>query len=69
MMFRPSGAALFVWLPIPWLMPWARDLPPLRGRLTCVPKRLGKKVLLAHLQGIPGFVLLDLKSEKLVNRL
>jgi hypothetical protein len=33
------------------------------------PKRFGKGVLLAHLQGIPGLVLLDLKSKKLVNRL
>jgi hypothetical protein len=31
MLFRPSGAALFVLRLIPWLTPWATDLSPLRG--------------------------------------
>jgi hypothetical protein len=29
-MFRPSGAVFLLPL-IPWLTPWATDLPPLRG--------------------------------------
>jgi hypothetical protein len=45
MMFRASGAASFTCALIPWLTPWATDLPPLRGSTRIPLRRSGTNVL------------------------